>query len=124
MPATLVEVTADEAGLRGGAWREEFFGPVLTVVRARDARHAFELANDSEFGLSAALFTNDTARILEAMDEIDVGILHVNSESAGADPHVPFGGAKKSGYGPKEQGAAAKEFFTHTTTVYLRGAGA
>ena len=124
VPATLVEVTADEAGLRGGAWREEFFGPVLTVVRARDARHAFELANDSEFGLSAALFTNDTARILEAMDEIDVGILHVNSESAGADPHVPFGGAKKSGYGPKEQGAAAKEFFTHTTTVYLRGAGA
>ena len=43
------------------------------------------------------------------------------TESAGADPHVPFGGAKKSGYGPKEQGAAAKEFFTHTTTVYLRG---
>jgi aldehyde dehydrogenase (NAD+) len=45
----------------------------------------------------------------------------VNSESAGADPHVPFGGAKKSGLGPKEQGTAAREFFTHTTTVYLRG---
>lgn len=52
---------------------------------------------------------------------MDVGILHVNSESAGADPHVPFGGAKKSGLGPKEQGRAAREFFTHTTTVYLRG---
>ena len=48
-------------------------------------------------------------------------MLHVNSESAGADPHVPFGGAKKSGLGPKEQGGAAREFFTHTTTVYLRG---
>jgi len=46
--------------------------------------------------------------------------LHINSESAGADPHVPFGGAKKSGLGPKEQGSAAREFFTHTTTVYLR----
>lgn len=54
------------------------------------------------------------------MEELDVGILHVNSESAGADPHVPFGGAKGSGYGPKEQGQAAKDFFTHTTTVYLR----
>lgn len=123
VPATLVEVAADGAGLDNCAWREEFFGPVLTVVRARDARHAFELANDSAFGLSGALFTDSTERVLEAMDEIDVGILHVNSESAGADPHVPFGGAKKSGYGPKEQGAAAKEFFTHTTTVYLRGPG-
>jgi aldehyde dehydrogenase (NAD+) len=47
--------------------------------------------------------------------------LHVNSESAGADPHVPFGGAKKSGLGPNEQGQAAREFFTHTMTVYLRG---
>ena len=56
----------------------------------------------------------------EAIDDIDVGVLHVNSESAGADPHVPFGGAKRSGYGPKEQGTAAREFFTHTTTVYLR----
>ncbi len=52
---------------------------------------------------------------------IDVGVLHINSESAGADPHVPFGGARKSGLGPKEQGSAAREFFTHTTTVYLRG---
>ena len=55
---------------------------------------------------------------------IDVGVLHINSESAGADPHVPFGGAKKSGLGPKEQGSAAREFFTHTTTVYLRGGAA
>lgn len=102
-------------------WREELFGPVLAVLRAGSAAEAFALANDSEFGLSAAVFTQDLTRALAAVDEIDVGILHVNSESAGADPHVPFGGAKKSGYGPKEQGDAAKEFFTHTTTVYLRG---
>jgi acyl-CoA reductase-like NAD-dependent aldehyde dehydrogenase len=106
------------------SWREEFFGPVLTLRRAAGAEEAFGLANDSEFGLSAAVFTQDVARALDAIDELDVGILHINSESAGADPHVPFGGAKKSGYGPKEQGAAAKEFFTHTTTVYLRGGAA
>lgn len=104
------------------AWREEYFGPVLAVRRVATTDEAFELANDSEYGLSCALFTQDLSKVLEAMERIDVGILHVNSESAGADPHVPFGGAKKSGYGPKEQGAASREFFTHTTTVYLRGA--
>ncbi|MDR6620171.1 aldehyde dehydrogenase family protein [Sinomonas atrocyanea] len=103
------------------AWREELFGPVLAMRRAASTEEAFALAEDSEFGLSAALFTRGIATALEAVDALDVGILHVNSESAGADPHVPFGGAKKSGYGPKEQGAAAREFFTHTTTVYLRG---
>ncbi|WP_299558064.1 aldehyde dehydrogenase family protein [uncultured Mycolicibacterium sp.] len=102
-------------------WRTELFGPVLAVRRATDAEEAFRLANDSEFGLSAAVFTQDVTRVLDAMERIDVGVLHINSESAGADPHVPFGGAKASGLGPKEQGAAAREFFTHTTTVYLRG---
>lgn len=102
-------------------WTEELFGPVLAVRRAVDADEAFAMANDSEFGLSAAVFTQDLTRALEAVDHIDVGVLHVNSESAGADPHVPFGGAKKSGLGPKEQGSAAREFFTHATTVYLRG---
>jgi aldehyde dehydrogenase (NAD+) len=102
-------------------WSEELFGPVLAIRRAADADAAFELANDSEFGLSAAVFTQDVTRVLQAMEQIDVGVLHVNSESAGADPHVPFGGGKKSGLGPKEQGAAARDFFTHTTTVYLRG---
>ncbi len=102
-------------------WTEELFGPVLAVKRVVDTDDAFKLANDSEFGLSAAVFTQDLTRVLQAVDQIDVGVLHVNSESAGAEPHVPFGGAKKSGLGPKEQGAAAREFFTHTTTVYLRG---
>jgi aldehyde dehydrogenase (NAD+) len=102
-------------------WHHELFGPVLAVRRAGDAEEAFALANDSEFGLSAAVFTQDLTRALEAVERIDVGVLHINSESAGADPHVPFGGTRKSGLGPKEQGTAAREFFTHTTTVYLRG---
>ena len=79
------------------------------------------MANNSEFGLSAAIFTQDLTRAMQAVAQIDVGVLHINSESAGADPHVPFGGARKSSLGPKEQGTAAREFFTHTTTVYLRG---
>ncbi|WP_300014282.1 aldehyde dehydrogenase family protein [Pseudonocardia sp.] len=102
-------------------WREELFGPVLAVVRAADPATAFALAADSAYGLAAAVFTTDLGAALDAVDTLDVGVLHVNSETAGADPHVPFGGAKHSGYGPKEQGRASREFFTHTTTVYLRG---
>jgi len=118
VPPTILELPA---GRELDIWREELFGPVLSVRRAASVEQAFRLANDGEYGLSAALFTQDLSRVLEGMEDLDVGILHVNSETAGADPHVPFGGAKKSGYGPKEQGAAAKDFFTHTTTVYLRG---
>ncbi|GAB2651138.1 aldehyde dehydrogenase family protein [Prescottella soli] len=117
VPPTILELPSQSPDV----WREELFGPVLAVRRAASVDEAFALANDSEFGLSAAIFTQDLTRTLDAIDDIDVGILHINSESAGADPHVPFGGAKKSGYGPKEQGRSAREFFTHTTTVYLRG---
>jgi len=122
VPPALLQLPDDPTtASHNTAWRDEIFGPVLTVRRTANTQEAFTLANESEFGLSASVFTQDITQVLDAVDEIDVGILHVNSESAGADPHVPFGGAKKSGYGPKEQGGAAKEFFTHTTTVYLRG---
>ena len=104
----------------GQLWREELFGPVLAVVAADNADHAFDLADDSEFGLSAAVFTNDLRRVCDAMRRLDVGVLHINSETAGADPHVPFGGAKGSGFGPKEQGRAAREFFTHLRTTYVK----
>ncbi|QSE88136.1 aldehyde dehydrogenase family protein [Rhodococcus pseudokoreensis] len=117
VPPTILELPSPSPDL----WRDELFGPVLAVRRAGSVDEAFALVNDSEFGLSAAVFTQDLTRTLDAIDDLDVGILHINSESAGADPHVPFGGAKKSGYGPKEQGRSAREFFTHTTTVYLRG---
>jgi aldehyde dehydrogenase (NAD+) len=103
-------------------WREEVFGPVLAVVRAESRRHALQLANDSDFGLSGAVFTNDLDAVVDAIDHFDVGVLHINSETAGADPHVPFGGIKNSGLGPKEQGRAAREFFTYSKTVYLRPA--
>ncbi|MGV9847918.1 aldehyde dehydrogenase family protein [Streptomyces sp. NPDC003442] len=101
-------------------WRDEVFGPVLSVVSTADRGEALRLANDSAFGLSGAVFTNDLDYVLGAIDDFHVGMLHVNSETAGADPHVPFGGVKDSGYGPKEQGRASRDFFTHTTTVYLR----
>lgn len=116
VPPTVLDLPSTDLAL----WREEVFGPVLGVVRAESAEHAFALANDSEFGLSGSVFTNDLRHALAAVEELDVGMLHVNSETAGADPHVPFGGVKRSGLGPKEQGRAAREFFTRSKTVYLR----
>jgi aldehyde dehydrogenase (NAD+) len=107
------------ADTRPAVWREEVFGPVLSTITATDTEHAFELANDSVFGLSGSVFTSNLRTVLDAVDRFEVGVLHVNSETTGADPHVPFGGAKESGYGPKEQGRASREFFTSTTTVYL-----
>ncbi len=118
LPPTVLEVTGESV-----LWREELFGPVLAVRRARDDRAALELINDSPFGLLAAVFTDDLRAVTAAVDQVDVGVLHINSETAGADPHVPFGGAKQSGFGPKEQGRAAREFFTTTKTVYLRSSG-
>ncbi|WP_455360171.1 aldehyde dehydrogenase family protein [Streptomyces sp. SYSU K21746] len=67
-----------------------------------------------------SVLTGDLRAVTAAVGQLDVGILHINSETAGADPHVPFGGVKASGFGPKEQGRAAREFFTTTKTVYLR----
>ena len=96
---TVLELGRADAAVARGTVR-----PGAAVRRAADADEAFALANDSDFGLSAAVFTHDLTRALQAVDDLDVGVLHINSESAGADPHVPFGGAKQSGFGPEGAG--------------------
>ena len=117
------DADAPETLLQEPLWHDELFGPVLTVVRARDDNQALDLINASPFGLSASVFTDNLRAVAAAVERVDVGVLHINSETAGADPHVPFGGVKQSGFGPKEQGGAAREFFTTTKTVYLRASG-
>lgn len=101
-------------------WGNELFGPVLALRRANGANRAFELANEGAFGLSASVFTRDLESAFTALERLEVGMVHVNSETAGADPHVPFGGVKGSALGPSEQGTAAKEFFTRPSTAYIR----
>jgi len=100
--------------------REEIFGPVLAVLRARDFRHALELANASEFGLSASIQTTNVSRVFEFIHGMEAGLLTVNLPSAGVEYQLPFGGAKGSSFGPKEQGPAAMEFYSDYKTVYLR----
>jgi aldehyde dehydrogenase (NAD+) len=97
---------------------EEVFGPVTSLYRFGDLNEALARANAVEFGLSAAIFTRDLGAAHRFAGELQAGILHVNSQTAGADVHVPFGGIKGSGFGPHEQGRAAIEFYTETVTVY------
>ena len=97
---------------------EEMFGPVTSLYRFATFDEAIARANAVRFGLSAAIFTRDLRVVQRFSDEIGAGIIHVNSQTAGADVHVPFGGVKESGWGPHEQGRAAIEFYTETVTVY------
>jgi alpha-ketoglutaric semialdehyde dehydrogenase len=97
---------------------EEVFGPVTTLYRYGSLDQAIERANSVRFGLSAAVFTTNLGTATRCVDELKAGIIHVNSQTAGAEVHVPFGGVKASGYGPHEQGRAAIDFYTEEVTVY------
>lgn len=111
---TVFENVADDAFLSC----EEVFGPVTSLYRFTTLDEGLERANAVEFGLSAAIFTRDLRAVQRFTTEAQAGILHVNSQTAGADVHVPFGGIKGSGWGPHEQGRAAIEFYTELVTVY------
>jgi aldehyde dehydrogenase (NAD+) len=100
--------------------QEEIFGPVLALMRADDLEQALAIANSVAYGLSASLFTRDLHNAIEFAREAQVGIVHINSETAGAEPHAPFGGMKASSSHSREQGKAAVQFFTETKTIYLR----
>jgi aldehyde dehydrogenase (NAD+) len=98
---------------------QEVFGPVVGVWPMRDGEDPLELANRTTYGLSAAIFTRDLNRARRFIEGVHAGIVHVNSQTAGAEVHVPFGGLRGSSYGPHEQGRAAIEFYTQDKTVYL-----
>jgi alpha-ketoglutaric semialdehyde dehydrogenase len=111
---TVFENVGDESYLSC----EEVFGPVTTLYRFTELDEALRRANDVRFGLAASVFTQDITNVQQFLSKMRAGILHVNSQTAGAEAHVPFGGTKGSGYGPHEQGRAAQEFYTDLVTVY------
>jgi len=99
--------------------REEIFGPVLSVLRVKDFDEAMHVANDSEFGLSSSIFSNDASRIFRFVDEIETGMTHINSPTTGGEAHIPFGGIKGTGIGDREQGSTALDFYTDLKVVYV-----
>ena len=113
-PAVFDRVTSDMR-----IAREEIFGPVLSVLRVKDFDEAMRVANDSEYGLSSSVFTNDTNLVYRFVDEIESGMTHVNSPTTGGEAHIPFGGVKNTGLGAREQGSTSLDFYTELKVVYV-----
>jgi len=100
--------------------REEIFGPIASVIRVADLDQAIEVANDTDFGLSAGICSGDFAAVERFKREARVGMVMVNLPTAGVDFHVPFGGRGASSYGAREQGSQAIEFYTTVKTTYQK----
>ena len=112
MPATVVDGVTAAMNL----YRDESFGPVVAMIRARDAAHAVELANDTQYGLSAAVFTRDIAKGLTIARQIQSGICHVNGATVHDEAQMPFGGVGASGYG-RFGGKQGIDSFTETRWI-------
>ena len=99
--------------------QEEIFGPVLSILRVKDFDEAMTVANDSQYGLTSSIFTNDPNLIFRFVDEIETGMTHINSPTTGGEAHIPFGGVKMTGIGAREQGSTALDFYTELKVVYV-----
>lgn len=99
--------------------QEELFAPVLSVLEVDSLDEAISVANSTPFGLSAAVFTKNIASALSYVDRIDAGMVRVNGDTTGVDPHAPFGGMRGSSTHSREQGPAAREFYTEIKTVQM-----
>jgi alpha-ketoglutaric semialdehyde dehydrogenase len=104
--------------------REEIFGPVLSVLRAKDYDEAMTFANTSEYGLTSSIYTNNAGHIFDFCERIETGMVHVNSPTVGGEAQIPFGGMKSSGVGEREQGPTALDFYTDVKVVYIDYTGA
>ncbi|CAN5802351.1 aldehyde dehydrogenase family protein [soil metagenome] len=103
--------------------REEIFGPVVSLLPVHSLDQAIEVVNGVQYGLSAAIFTQDVNNAFRAMQDIDTGILYVNAGTTGAEIHLPFGGVKATGNGNREAGAAAIDFYTEWQSIYVDYSG-
>lgn len=101
--------------------QHEVFGPVASVIRANSLDHAIEVANDTPYGLCAGIFTSSHASIGEFRRRSTAGMVMINLQTVGTDYHVPFGGKGESGFGVREMGSAAKDFFTTSRIIYTAG---
>lgn len=111
-PHVYVDVTEDME-----CFHEEIFGPVVTIVKARDFDHALHLANASPYGLSSAIYTNDRLEAYRYKTGIKAGMTGINNSTTGAEAHLPFGGVKGSGNGTRESGIWVIEAYSYWHAV-------
>ncbi len=113
-PTLITNVTADMK-----VATEEIFGPVLVVIRVKDFDEAIRVANDTQYGLAASLFSDNMKYIYRFMQEVEAGMLHVNHGTV-TDGTMPFGGVKNSGIGQFSKGKTNKDFFTQYKVIYTK----
>ncbi|HTX18163.1 MAG TPA: aldehyde dehydrogenase family protein, partial [Bacteroidota bacterium] len=103
--------------------REEIFGPVLSVIRARSLDESVSILNDTPYGLSSSIYTRDVNKAFRAIRDIRAGITYINVPTIGAEAHLPFGGVKQTGNGHREGGWTVYDFFTEWKSVYVDYSG-
>jgi aldehyde dehydrogenase (NAD+) len=104
-------------------FREEIFGPVLSVSQVRSFEDALAFANDSAYGLSSSIYTRDVNAAFRAIRDVEAGITYINAPTIGAEAHMPFGGIKDTGNGHREGGWTVFDIFTEWKTVYVDYSG-
>ncbi|KKT92239.1 MAG: Aldehyde Dehydrogenase [Parcubacteria group bacterium GW2011_GWF2_45_11] len=114
-PTIFTEVTPDMF-----IAQEEIFGPVLSIIKAKDFEDAVKIANNVKFGLSSSIYTNDLQKALTFVERTDVGLTHVNIPTAVKEAQLSFGGVKLSGCGIPEAGHTGVEFFTEHKVAYIK----
>jgi aldehyde dehydrogenase (NAD+) len=99
--------------------RNELFGPITILYRVRDFEEAIALANDSPFGLTASIHTQNINRAMTFLNRIQSGVAVVNGGTYGSEPHLPFGGLRQSGNGWREAGTQALDVYSDLKTIYI-----
>jgi len=104
-------------------FQEEIFGPVLSVATASSLEEALTKANGVEYGLTTSIFTKDINAVMRFVEDVEVGMVHVNEPTVGGEAQLPFGGSKSTGVGEREMGEDGLNFFTEIKTVFINYAG-
>ncbi len=103
--------------------QEEIFGPVISLITAKDLSEAIEICNSVEYGLSSSIYTENIKNAFKAIEKIEAGITYINSSTIGSEVHLPFGGVKKTGNGVREGGVLGIDEFSEIKTVYIDYSG-
>ncbi len=103
--------------------KEEIFGSVVSVIPCDNLDHGIEIANDTIYGLSAAVYTSDVNKAFRAIRDVYTGLFYVNASTIGAEVHLPFGGTKHTGNGHREAGTAALDVFSEWRSIYIDFSG-
>lgn len=104
-------------------FKEEIFGPVLSVATASSLEEALRFANAVEYGLTTSIFTSDITAVMRFVDEVETGMVHVNEPTVGGEAQLPFGGTKSTGVGEREMAEEGLNFFTEIKTVFINYSG-